>query len=145
VLICPSDRISPLRKPPEYPYSYVFNRMFNGSSSPPAGIKRITECRNTSEKVWIYEEDDAERDDGNGELWTTNWDKTDLLSIRHDERGKKLPDVANAAGLVNNKKKGNVCFADGHAEFVARNYAHAKSHSVPNPTRVTGTEIVILN
>jgi prepilin-type N-terminal cleavage/methylation domain-containing protein/prepilin-type processing-associated H-X9-DG protein len=145
VLVCPTDRLTPLRKPPEYCYSYVFNRMFNGTSAPPAGIKKVTECRNSAEKVWVYEEDDAERDDGNGELWTTAWDKTDLLSIRHDERGKRLPDAANAAGLVNSKKRGNVLFVDGHADFVERNYAHAKSHSVPNPRRVTGTEIVIFN
>jgi hypothetical protein len=106
VLVCPTDRLTPLRKPPEYCYSYVFNRMFNGTSAPPAGIKKVTECRNSAEKVWVYEEDDAERDDGNGELWTTAWDKTDLLSIRHDERGKRLPDAANAAGLVNSKKRG---------------------------------------
>jgi prepilin-type processing-associated H-X9-DG protein len=118
---------------------------------PPAttpGIRKINQVRNSAEKVMIYEEDDDERDDGNGELWTASWEKADLLSIRHDERGKKLPDVANAAGLVNNKKRGNVCFADGHADFVARNYAHAKSHSAPNPTHPTiknDKEIVILN
>jgi prepilin-type N-terminal cleavage/methylation domain-containing protein/prepilin-type processing-associated H-X9-DG protein len=145
VLICPTDRLAPLRKPPEYPYSYVFNRMFNGTTAPPAGIRKITECRNSSEKVWAYEEDDAERDDGNGELWTTNWDKTDLLSIRHDERGKKLPDVANAGGLVNSKKKGNVLFADGHADFVPRNLAHSKRNCAPKPDKANGTEIVIFN
>jgi prepilin-type processing-associated H-X9-DG protein len=78
-------------------------------------------------------------------LWTTNWGNTDLLSIRHDERGRKLPDVANAAGLVNSKHRGNVLFVDGHADFVPRSLVHAKSHCVPKPDKVGGTEITILN
>jgi len=153
ILVCPADRLAPQRKSPQYMYSYVFNRSFNGSSAFPwpgtvIGIRKINQVRNSAEKVMLYEEDDDQRDDGNGELWTTNWANTDLLSIRHDERGKKLPDVANSSGLVNNKKKGNVCFADGHADFVARNYAHAKSHCVPNPAHPSlknDKEIVILN
>jgi prepilin-type processing-associated H-X9-DG protein len=154
ILVCPTDPLAARRTSPQYLYSYAFNRMFNGSTIfpvPPTltpGIRKINQVRNSAEKVMIYEEDDDQRDDGNGELWTTNWDNTDLLSIRHDERGKKLPDVANTLGLVNSKKKGNVCFADGHAEFVPRKVAHSKSNSVPNPTHPsvkTAKEIVILN
>ncbi len=150
ILICPTDPLPPQRKSPQYIYSYTFNRMFNGSSAYPqpgttVGIRKMSEVRSTAEKVMIYEEDDDQRDDGNGELWTTNWGNTDLLSIRHDERGKKNPDVANSAGLPNNKKKGNVCFADGHADFVPRNYAHAKSHCVPKPERAGGVEILVYN
>ena len=54
-------------------------------------------------------------------MWTTNWGNVDLLSIRHDERGKKMPDSANCAGVPNTKRRGNVLFADGHADFVPRN------------------------
>jgi prepilin-type processing-associated H-X9-DG protein len=147
VLVCPSDQLAPQRVPPQgkYPYSYTFNRMFNGSSAPPIGIKKITECRTSSEKVWIYEENDAQRDDGNGEAWTTNWANCDLLSIRHDQRGMNLPDDANASGVPNSKRRGNVLFVDGHADFVARNYALTKSHCCPRPERSTGAEIMILN
>jgi prepilin-type N-terminal cleavage/methylation domain-containing protein/prepilin-type processing-associated H-X9-DG protein len=153
ILVCPMDELAKRRKSPSYCYSYVFNRFFNGSTiyppPPPGtvvlGIRKLTQMRNAAEKVIIYEEDDDQRDDGNGELWTTNWANTDLLSIRHDDRGKKNPDVANASGLVNNKRKGNVCFADGHADFVPRNYAHAKSHGVPNPSKAGGAEITIYN
>jgi prepilin-type N-terminal cleavage/methylation domain-containing protein/prepilin-type processing-associated H-X9-DG protein len=148
LLICPSDRLAPLRTPPNYPFSYVFNRMFNGTTGPPIGVKKITACKNASEKAWIYEEDDDERDDGNGELWTTNWAAVDLLSIRHDERGKKLPDAENPLGIVNSKRRGNVLFADGHADFVPRRLAHSKSGSVPNhthPSLRTNPEILIVN
>ena len=54
VLICPTDQLAPRRSPPSYPYSYTFNRMFNGSSAPPLGIKKITECSTSADKVWIY-------------------------------------------------------------------------------------------
>jgi prepilin-type N-terminal cleavage/methylation domain-containing protein/prepilin-type processing-associated H-X9-DG protein len=154
VLVCPSDQLAQRRNPPEYPYSYSFNRMFNGNSTNPPAIKKITECRSSADKVWIYEESDTDtagtqtpRDDGNGELWggTTNWGVVDLVSIRHDARNMKLPDDPNPAGIPNSKRRGNCLFADGHADFVPRSFAHAKSHVMPKPERASGPEIQILN
>jgi prepilin-type N-terminal cleavage/methylation domain-containing protein len=150
ILLCPLDQLAQRRTSPAYLYSYAFNRMFNGSSAYPwpgsgQGVRKLTQVKNSSEKVMLYEEDDDQRDDGNGELWTTNWSNTDLLSIRHDEKGKRLPDVANGAGLVNSKKKGHVGFADGHADFVTREYAHSKSHCVPDPSKAGGLEVQIVN
>ena len=144
VLVCPSDQNVTLRKVADYPFSYVFNRLFNGANGT-GRIKKITECKQSSDKIWMYEEDGATIDDANGEMWTTSWDHVNLLSIRHDERGKKLPDARNASGLTNSVKKGNVVFADGHADFVPRSYCHGKSHAVPNPKGITGAEILILN
>jgi prepilin-type N-terminal cleavage/methylation domain-containing protein/prepilin-type processing-associated H-X9-DG protein len=142
VLICPTDQLAPQRKPPNYPYSYTFNRMFNGSSGAPAGVKKITDVKQSADKVWVYEENDEQRDDGNGELWTTNWANCDLLSIRHDSRGVKN-DVANSGGVPNAKRRGNVLYADGHADFVARSEALKKSACVPKPQVVSGAEIMI--
>ena len=141
VLICPSDDIAKTRLPPQYPFSYSFNRFFNGNGPSPA--KRITEFKNSSEKVCLYEEDERTIDDGNGELWTTNWGNADLLAIRHDKRNRKLPDNATSAGVPNAGAKGCVAFVDGHADFVERKYAHNKQHAVPNPAKVTGADIVI--
>ena len=87
----------------------------------------------------------AQRDDGNGELWTTSWDRCDLPSIRHDARNINLPDTATTAGVPNSKRKSNILFLDGHADFVPRNYSCAKAHCAPKPDQVTGTEIVIAN
>jgi prepilin-type N-terminal cleavage/methylation domain-containing protein/prepilin-type processing-associated H-X9-DG protein len=145
ILICPTDMNVQFRTPlPNYPFSYAFNRFFNGNAS--SGVaKKITEVKQSSDKIWVYEEDGSTIDDGNGEMWTTNWGAADLLSIRHDERGKKIPDTANSAGVPNSKKKGNVVFADGHADFVERKYCHSKSHAVPNPAKVNGAEISIYN
>jgi prepilin-type N-terminal cleavage/methylation domain-containing protein/prepilin-type processing-associated H-X9-DG protein len=143
VLICPSDQSVAGRSLINYPFSYSFNIFFNGNKT--AAIKKITECRNSSEKVWVYEEDASTIDDGNGELWSTSWGNVDLLAIRHDEKGKKMPDDASASGVPNSAKRGNAVFADGHADYVERRYAHAKSHAVPDLKRVTGAEILILN
>jgi prepilin-type N-terminal cleavage/methylation domain-containing protein/prepilin-type processing-associated H-X9-DG protein len=148
LLVCPSDQNAPLRKAPQYIYSYVFNRFFNGNATNPPPIKKINQCRAPAEKIWVYEEDGATIDDGNGEMWTTNWANADLLSIRHDERGKKTPDGANSLGVPNSKKRGNVLFVDGHADFVPRKICHAKKHAAPNPTYYTiknHPEIVIWN
>ncbi|MEA2707840.1 MAG: hypothetical protein QOF78_441 [Phycisphaerales bacterium] len=146
VLICPTDQLAPLRKPPSYIYSYVFNRFFNGNSTTPPPIRKISECRMSAEKIWIYEEDGATIDDGNGEMWTTNWGAVDLLSIRHDERNKKVPDASSTNGVPNSKRRGNVLFADGHADFVARNVCHAKRFAIPNnPQKINGAEILVWN
>ena len=143
VLICPSDQAVHLRTgSSDYKFSYSFNRFFNGNTS--SAIKKITQVKHSADKIWMYEEDNT-IDDGNGEMWTTNWANADLLSIRHDERGKKMPDNANSAGVPNSKKKGNVLFADGHADFVDRKYCHGKSHATPDPAKIKGDEILILN
>ena len=143
ILVCPTDQLAPRRTAPSYPFSYTFNRMFNGSSAAPVGIKKMSECRSPAEKVWIYEENDAQRDDGNGELWTTSWDRCDLPSIRHDSRNIKLPDSSTIAGVPNANRKSNILFGDGHADFVPRNVSLTKSHCVPRPERAGGAEILI--
>jgi prepilin-type N-terminal cleavage/methylation domain-containing protein/prepilin-type processing-associated H-X9-DG protein len=143
VLICPSDQQVTSRKPNDYIFSYVFNRFMNGNTG--TAIKKITEVRNSAQKIWMYEEDGATIDDGNGEMWTTNWGNADLLSIRHDEKGKKMPDSANSSGVPNSARKGNVAFCDGHAEYVSRKVCHSKSSAHPNPAKVSGAEILILN
>jgi prepilin-type processing-associated H-X9-DG protein len=143
VLICPSDQSVARRSLNDYPFSYSFNIFFNGNKT--AAIKKIYECRNPVEKIWVYEEDASTIDDGNGELWSTSWQNVDLLAIRHNEKGKNTPDGADAGGIPNSKRRGNVIFADGHADFVDRKFAHSKSHVVPDLTRVTGAEILILN
>jgi prepilin-type processing-associated H-X9-DG protein len=143
VLICPSDQSVAGRSLINYPFSYSFNIFFNGNKT--AAIKKIYECRNPVEKIWVYEEDASTIDDGNGELWSTSWGNVDLLAIRHNERGKNMPDTANSGGVPNSKRKGNVIFADGHADYVDRKFAHSKSHVVPDLTRVSGAEILILN
>jgi prepilin-type N-terminal cleavage/methylation domain-containing protein/prepilin-type processing-associated H-X9-DG protein len=141
VLLCPSDEAVKSRVPPAYPFSYSFNRFFNGNGPTPA--RKITEFKNPAEKVWVYEEDERSIDDGNGEMWTTNWGNADLLAIRHDKRMRKLPDDPTSAGVPNYRARGNVCFADGHADYITREYCHNKQHAAPNPGNYSGADIVI--
>jgi prepilin-type N-terminal cleavage/methylation domain-containing protein/prepilin-type processing-associated H-X9-DG protein len=142
VLLCPSDDAVKLRTPPAFPFSYAFNRFFNGNG--PAPAKKITEFKNPSEKVWIYEEDERSIDDGNGEMWTENWGNADLLAIRHDRRIRKLPDDPTSSGVPNRRARGNVAFADGHADYVTREFCHDKRHAAPNPANYSGLNIVIV-
>ena len=39
--------------------------------------------------------------------------------------------------IPNSRARGNATFLDGHAEMVARSFAHSKAHAVPNPDGVT--------
>jgi prepilin-type processing-associated H-X9-DG protein len=63
----------------------------------------------------------------------TNTGGGDLMCIRHDMI-KAAPDTAppySAATFPNYGKRGNAAFADGHAEYVTRRYAHDPRHLDP--------------
>jgi prepilin-type N-terminal cleavage/methylation domain-containing protein/prepilin-type processing-associated H-X9-DG protein len=134
VLRCPSDE-NDTRDPyaGKYPFSFTFNREMNGNGKRP--VEKLSQVLNSSEKIMMYEEDEATIDDGNGEMWTdgASWGSVDLLAGRHDRRQRRtVPDKADAAGITNPAVKGNVFFCDGHGDTVARDYAHMKSHVVAN-------------
>jgi prepilin-type N-terminal cleavage/methylation domain-containing protein/prepilin-type processing-associated H-X9-DG protein len=139
VLRCPSDE-NDLRDPfnNKYPFSYTFNREMNGNGKKP--VQKISQVLNSAEKIMMYEEDEATIDDGNGEMWTdgASWASVDFLAARHDRKQRKtVPDAADAAGITNPGCKGNVLFCDGHADTVAREYAHSKLHVVADVTQFT--------
>ncbi len=139
VLRCPSDDEN--NRPytgtgtNKYPFSYSFNYQLNGNG--PLAVKRLTQVKNSSDKVFCYEEDEVTIDDANAQLWSRagGWGGTDLLALRHDVKNRKqLPDTSSAAIPVPNlDAKGNAAFCDGHADYVSRRIAHAKSHAVPDP------------
>jgi prepilin-type N-terminal cleavage/methylation domain-containing protein/prepilin-type processing-associated H-X9-DG protein len=141
VFRCPSD--SECRRRPinvssrggQYTYSYVMNNRMNsfpesylGSSYTDAerdrmAARKITQVRLPAEKVMLYEEDEVTIDDGAG----NPYGGANLLAIRH-ERRKKVPDGKE----VNLEKRGNVCFADGHADFVERRFLYPGANGAPN-------------
>jgi prepilin-type N-terminal cleavage/methylation domain-containing protein/prepilin-type processing-associated H-X9-DG protein len=108
----------------QYTYSYVLNNRMqcypesyiNGSASPKQLIDmcalKVTQVRLPSEKIMLYEEDDATIDDGAA----NPYGGANLLSVRH-ERNKELPETDKEKNI---NKRGNVCFADLHVEFVQR-------------------------
>jgi prepilin-type N-terminal cleavage/methylation domain-containing protein/prepilin-type processing-associated H-X9-DG protein len=133
VMTCPSDDVLAHKRTPIYPFSYSINIFMNGNK--PQAAYKLTQVRNSSEKVYAYEESPSTIDDGNGELWTVsaNWQYCNLLSIRHDPKNlRSLPDDPTGAGVPNQNGRGNVVFCDGHADYLDRRTAHSKSHAVPD-------------
>ncbi|HYE17308.1 MAG TPA: prepilin-type N-terminal cleavage/methylation domain-containing protein [Tepidisphaeraceae bacterium] len=136
VMVCPSDETGH-RPAGVYPYSYTINNQMHGNGPKP--VKKLTAIRNSSEKVIWYEEDESTIDDANAQLWSQagNWKGTDLLALRHDRGAMKtLPDTPNPPSnpVPNKAARGNVAFADGHADYVSRDVAHAKNYACPDPT-----------
>jgi len=149
---CPSDNVyqrSSVGPSGPYNYSYSMNQYFQGldpdTGSPPYQCPPYSGVRNASEKIVLDEEDPLTINDGH---WAppiinpsnpndpdTNSGGGDLLGIRHDMI-KAKPDTAtpppySATHFPNYDKRGNVAFADGHAEFVTREYAHDPNHLDP--------------
>ena len=61
----------------------------------------------------------------------------DMLAIRHDRR-RVEPDPYGLDPLLtrgpNNDRRGNAAFADGHAEYVPRSFAHTAEAVRPDVT-----------
>lgn len=147
VVRCPSDDYtyrpaSSTKK--AYPISYSMNSyMASGSShvkaredpayTPPAQgaiAMKITDIKQPANKIIWYEEDSRTINDANGTLEPGN--PTNLLSTRHDPTQKGKLDDLSANPPPNLDGRGNVGFADGHAEFVPRAEAHSKYHWAPD-------------
>ncbi len=143
-MLCPSD--DPTNRPGSagysvpYPFSYAFNRFFTRDGGW-NGITKITQVKNSSQKVMLVEEDERTINDGRWEPHLGNYfaeypvgeKGVDLLAIRHD-RLRRDPDRPNLGGwswIPNPDRRGNAAFADGHAEYVERSVAHAKESFDP--------------
>jgi prepilin-type N-terminal cleavage/methylation domain-containing protein/prepilin-type processing-associated H-X9-DG protein len=141
---CPSDDV--LVRPGSagyaapYPFSYAYNRFFTRDGGW-NGITKLSQVRNSAAKIILVEEDERTINDGRWEPHLGNYFSeypvgekgVDLLAIRHD-RLRRDPDRPNLAGwgwIPNPNRRGNAAFADGHAEYVERDIAHAKEHFDP--------------
>jgi len=113
---CPSDDMLTHLGSQPYLYSYSVNETicnwFNRTSSPPKPTVTITQIRNPAEKILIIDESATTIDDGCWAPWHYFTDGHNLLSNRHDKRKE---DATNE-----NAGRGNVAYADGHADFVPR-------------------------
>jgi prepilin-type N-terminal cleavage/methylation domain-containing protein/prepilin-type processing-associated H-X9-DG protein len=131
-LRCPSDdtsrRSSVLTGGPYY-YSYSMNQYMASTYCPP-----VAQIRNSSEKIVLIEENQLTINDGHwappgyddaaGTVLDPSMTGGDLLSIIHDRSIKNPQQDTGNSPLPNPDRRGNVNFADGHAEYVARSYAH---------------------
>ena len=155
ILRCPSDRGEDriTSTTGQYNYSYTMNMYFEPRDGyfPAAGgpAVRLSTTKRASEKILLAEENERTINDGFwapgnyvGDVvppagadpttgWVVNWD---WLSIRHDN-SKKEADPPSSTGpldaLPNLGRKGNVCFADGHVDFVSRKFAHSPQYLMP--------------
>jgi prepilin-type processing-associated H-X9-DG protein len=142
---CPSDdwtvRTSQNYGPANpYPYSYVMNEMLGPgygylglSNSGPLEqqmcVPKLTQVRNPSTKLLLYEEDAGTIDDGNGQPNSLGNNVPSLLSIRHSNSRKYA--ASAGTGMPNPGGKGNVCFCDGSAAFITRSLAHVPHSFYP--------------
>ncbi len=143
VLRCPSDivefRIKGTSDP--YPFSYVENWLITSlSNAVPTHVpnfelcKKLTNVKEPTEKILVYEEDERTIDDGNGSIWAPRNGLINLVAIHHEDQRRLDKDVvADGQPIPNAGARGNAVFCDGHADFVERSYAHTKEHTMANP------------
>jgi prepilin-type N-terminal cleavage/methylation domain-containing protein/prepilin-type processing-associated H-X9-DG protein len=143
VFKCPSDdaqaRLSVQAGGP-YPYSYTMNQYFESNKARIGQtnngvVVKAGSVKDPARKAVLVEEDERTINDGlfaapyvgNPAVGVPDWDGGDMLAIRHDRR-RVEPDPTGLAPLKNggrnNDRRGNVAFADGHAEYVPRSFLH---------------------
>jgi prepilin-type N-terminal cleavage/methylation domain-containing protein len=153
ILRCRSDRLDDRigSNTGRYLYSYAMNMYFEpragyfpAEGGPPV---RVSTTKNPSEKILLAEENEKTINDGfwapgnylgtpnvNNPTanWVVNWD---WLSIRHDNSKKESEPAVSSTGPLSNlpnlHRRGLVVFADGHVDFVTRQYAHSPQHLLP--------------
>jgi prepilin-type N-terminal cleavage/methylation domain-containing protein/prepilin-type processing-associated H-X9-DG protein len=122
---CPSD-IPENHRVLEYPYSYTANyNMFKKDRSPGNGLG-VSQVRRPSEKIIFVDEAGETVDDGcwAPQDWYDAGNRANMISNRH-ERFKEKARKNDAGGVISINEglrggRGNVAFADGHADFISR-------------------------
>ena len=148
VFRCPSDDTQArtnVQAGGPYAYSYTMNAFFESNRERIANVVKLGGIRNPSRKILLVEEDERTINDG---LWAPPYlgiraydvpDQAgdDMLAIRHDRR-RVEPDPYGLDPLLtrgrNNDRRGNAAFADGHAEYVPRSFAHTAEAVRPDLT-----------
>jgi prepilin-type N-terminal cleavage/methylation domain-containing protein/prepilin-type processing-associated H-X9-DG protein len=134
IMRCPSDtflRTKPFYALGPYPLSYVMNSELSPSNASIGAYHGINmqRIRNSSEKMLMFEEDEATIDDGSGYPIPAAF--FNFLAGRHDPT-RQFPDNSATALTVNGACRGNVCYCDGHGEYLSRNLLHSPSVYDPN-------------
>jgi prepilin-type N-terminal cleavage/methylation domain-containing protein len=158
VLICPSDdpKARARYSTNPYPFSYSVNNLMTSEysktkNSGPYGnvpgytkliAAKISQVRQTSNKILVYEEDERTIDDGNGSMYciagTLHY--LNLLAIRHDISNLKNVQAdltpPDSGPIPNQDGKGVCGFCDGHADYIPRSLAHSKYYCLPDVDQV---------
>ncbi|HZZ42463.1 MAG TPA: prepilin-type N-terminal cleavage/methylation domain-containing protein [Tepidisphaeraceae bacterium] len=168
IMTCPSDDTSwrqaqAMSNQDFYPYSYVMNSYLSwGTNSSPwvpgslvtpqnnlrykgFSVSKISQVKNSSQIIMVYEEDERFLRDGRGQLQSPAMganinNDVGMLAIRHDNKRVNPDDIVSGASTitkisdqVNCQRKGNVGFVDGHGEYITRLLASTPSSYVPLP------------
>ena len=132
---CPSDDINHRTRydtsgagPRRYEFSYSFNGFF-ASNWNPSG-PRITAVVNPAGKIMVIEEDELSLDDGH--YWPDGFkgDLENYLGTRHHRprlRNYQAWRGVDAAARPDRNERGNVVFADGHVDTVARSFLWSRN------------------
>ena len=155
LLRCPSDTIENRRamfSGGTYKYSYTMNEFFESNAArSPAGwptyggrLVKLGALKNASNKILLAEEDETWINDGlfappalSKRAGINPHPGGDMLAIRHDTK-RRTPDISGLGPLqaktpsANGQRKGNVAFADGHAEYMSRNEVHDVTRIMPH-------------
>jgi len=123
---CPSDVVENRRTQTlglDFSYTVNWNICCYTGRGYPANIypPRIANIPNASQKILMIDESWETIDDG---CWAPeNWfqDTQNMLSIRHDKQAEKAKNLNQQDVL--RAGRGNVVFADGHADFIGRKEA----------------------
>lgn len=138
VFRCPSD--DPLIRPRKisadpYPYSYTFNLFFASNGGDPFGRRaRIGAIKNSSEKMILMEEDEISLDDGNFHPTLVGQTIENFLGTRHEKPRLLDWQKWNSRSIAvrpDRAQRGNIAFADGHGDYVARAYTWDVKHYSP--------------
>jgi prepilin-type N-terminal cleavage/methylation domain-containing protein len=154
VMICPSDTTTfRLRGGANgFPFSYASNNLMTSEfgnqggswGNIPGGTEKsviaakITQVKQSAEKILVFEEDERTIDDGNGSMYCAPGigQLNNLVALRHDTTKRKVPDAPTSAlPIPNPDGKGVVGFVDGHSDYIERSLAHAKKSCVPDPDK----------
>jgi len=106
-LVCRSDDIGghPLSVSGSYPYSYSVNANICRIGMDTVGLSRI---RSPSRVILFVDESQETLDDGAWAWQPQMGGSRNRLATRHDRRGDR------------EEGRGNVCFVDGHADYIFR-------------------------
>lgn len=124
-LRCPSDdlndRLRSIGAP--YRFTYTMNWFFSSTYGDPTQPKlRLAAISESSKKIMVIEEDEISLDDGNWHPELLGQSLENFLGTRHEKRRKDWQTWQSNPPLQrpDRKDQGNVCFADGHVDFIPR-------------------------
>jgi prepilin-type N-terminal cleavage/methylation domain-containing protein/prepilin-type processing-associated H-X9-DG protein len=106
-----------------YPYSYSLNEKISGYSGAGHPCLKINQIRRPGQKLLMIDESVDTVDDGCWAWQESAGSGRNVMSNRHEQKREKVTDPHFG--------RGNVMFADGHADFIARRSSFEQQYYDP--------------